>query len=100
MIGGVEREGWDEIRLSSVSHETSSRVSIETDHEEEGQVVSVPERLEALCTNFVVGSGIHEHNDEKHDMTRDATRLSIVNLKCSLLADFYVKGLVGRTKIE
>ena len=62
-------------------------MSVETDHEEERKVMCVPESLEALVTNLSVRRGVDEHHDEQHEMTRDASRLSVVNILCSFLAD-------------
>jgi hypothetical protein len=57
-------------------------------HEEESQVMGVPEHLEALFPNLVVGGGIHQEHDEEHEMTSYATRLSVMNLLGRLFPDF------------
>ena len=54
---------------------------VEADHKEERQVVSVPERLEALLANFCVGGTVHEDHDEQHDMASDTARLAVVDVK-------------------
>jgi hypothetical protein len=63
-------------------------VSVEGDHEKERQMVSVPEDFKGLFANLVVGSAVHDHTDEKHEMTSDASRLRIVDLQCKLRSDF------------
>jgi hypothetical protein len=60
----------------------------ESNHEEERQMVSVPECLKALLADLVMSRGIHEHHDEQHEMTSDASRLGVVDLQSSLLPEF------------
>ena len=48
----------------STADEASSGVSVEADHEEECQVVGIPERLETLLANFCVASAVHQDHDE------------------------------------
>jgi len=62
-------------------------MGVETDHEEEGKVVGVPEGLEALRTNLLVGSGVHEDHDEEHEVTGETTRLGVVDLLSKLLTN-------------
>ena len=59
-------------------------MGVETDHEEEREVVRVPEGLEALVTDLVVRGGVHEDHDEKHEVAADATRLGVVNVESDL----------------
>lgn len=59
----------------------------EANHEEESQVVSVPEYFEALLTDLVVCSCVHQEHNEKHEMACDATRLGIMDLLGGLLAN-------------
>lgn len=56
-------------------------MGVETDHEEEREVVGIPEGLEALVADLVVGRGIHEDHDEKHEVTSDASGLVVVDLQ-------------------
>jgi len=77
----VEREGAGERWQSGTADEASSGVRVDADHEEERQVVSVPERLETLLANFCVGSTVHEDHDEQHDMASDAARLAVVDVE-------------------
>ena len=46
-----------------VAHEASGGMGIQTNHEEEREVVRIPEGLETLVANLVVGSGIHEEHN-------------------------------------
>ena len=80
MLGGVEGEGWDVIGFDGVTDETTSRVRVEADHEEERQMMCVPECLEALMTNLVMGCGVHEQHDDEHEVTGDSSWLSIMDV--------------------
>lgn len=62
-------------------------MSVEADHEEECEVVGIPESFEALGTNFVVCGGVHQDHDEEHEVASDTARLSVVNFESSLLSD-------------
>lgn len=63
-------------------------MGVEAQHEEESEVVSVPEDLESLLANFGVGSGVHQDHDEQHKVTSDSTWLFIVDIEGGLLANF------------
>ena len=84
----VEREGIGESGLCNTTDEASSCVSVEADHEEERQVMSIPERLETLLANFCVAGAVHQDHDEEHDMASDASRLSVVDVKGICRAEF------------
>ena len=60
---------------------------IESDHEEECQMVCVPESLEALLANRMVRGAVHDDHDEEHKMAGDASCLGIVDFESRLLAD-------------
>ena len=62
-------------------------MGVEADHEEESQVMRVPESLKTLVANLVVSSGVHEEHDQQHEMTGDATRLSIVDVEGPFLSN-------------
>jgi len=84
---------WREWR-NAVSHETSRCMGVEAQHEDDEQMVGVPKGLEALLADHFVRSCIHEQHTQQHDMTSDATCLSVVDIQCRLRADlrfFYVK---------
>jgi hypothetical protein len=46
----------------SVSHEATSCMCVEGQQKRNEQVVRVPESLEGLLSNTMVGSGIHKHH--------------------------------------
>jgi hypothetical protein len=92
----VEGERSNQIGLSRVADEATSGMSVKTDHEEEGKVVGVPERLEALRADLLVGGGVHEDHDKEHEMTSETTRLGVVNLLGKLLTNFYSIIISGR----
>lgn len=77
----VIRERAGETRLGSASNEASNGMGVETDHEEEGKVVGVPESLEALLANLVVCRAVHDDHDEEHNMSGDSTWLAIVDVE-------------------
>lgn len=87
VLGGVEGERRDVVGVSGVTDEASSGVGVQTEHEEEGQMMRIPKCLEALVANLGARGGVHEQHDEEHEMARDATRLGVVDLEGDLLAD-------------
>jgi hypothetical protein len=56
-------------------------VSVETDHEEEREMVGVPKCLKALNANLVVGSRIHQNHDEEHHVSGNTSWLLIMNVE-------------------
>lgn len=66
VFGGVEREGSNIVRAGAVANEATGGVRIQAQHEEERQVVGVPECFEALVADRVVCGGVHQHHDEEH----------------------------------
>lgn len=78
VFSGVERKGRYESGERAVADEATGGMHIQADHEEKRQVVRVPERLEALVADRVVGGGIHEYHDEEQEVARDTTGLRIV----------------------
>jgi len=62
-------------------------MGVKTNHEEKRKMMSIPESLKTLLANFLMSSGIHEHHDEKHEMTGNSSCLGIMNLQCELLSD-------------
>lgn len=72
----------------SRANEASSGVRVEADHEEERQVVSIPERFETLLANFCMGGTVHDDHDEEHDMASDTTRLAVVDIEGIARTDF------------
>lgn len=57
-VGVIEGRKW----CRGVTHETASRVGVHAEKERDEKVVSVPESLERLLSNPVMGRGV----DEKH----------------------------------
>ena len=84
VLSRVEGEGKSVVGIHGVTYETTSCMSVESDHEEECQVMGVPESLEALVTDLVVGSGVHQEHDQEHEMTGDTASLGVVNIKSPL----------------
>jgi hypothetical protein len=90
VLGGVERKCGDVIWVDGVANEASSGMGPKTDHEKEREVMGVPESLETLVTNLVMGGCVHEEHDEEHEMASDATRLRIMDLQSNFPADLYI----------
>jgi hypothetical protein len=59
----------------------------ETEHKKESQVMGVPEDLKALLADLLVSGRVHQEHNKQHEVSSDATRLSIVDLLSSLFAD-------------
>ena len=59
MFGGIERESWDIVWIGTVTDKASSGMGVESKHEKEGKMVSIPENLKALLTNLVMGCRVH-----------------------------------------
>lgn len=93
VLSAVERERVRVIRKGRVADEAPGSVGVEADHEEEREVVGVPERLEALRADLVVRSRVHQNHDEEHEVTGNAARLGVMDHLRALLADFYEDGL-------
>ena len=87
MLGRVEGESWDVIGVHGVSDETASCVGVKSDHEEKCEVVGVPEGLEALTANLVVGGRVHDEHDKQHEVASNATSLFVVDVLRGNLTD-------------
>jgi hypothetical protein len=59
MLGGVKRECLGVCGINGVADEAASGMSVEADHEEEGQMMGVPKRLKALVSHLGLSGGIH-----------------------------------------
>lgn len=100
VLGSVEGESADVLGTSRVANEATGGVGVETNHEEEGEVVGVPESFEALSADLRVSGRVpdavrlvglsrkrkkrihkHEEHDEKHRMAGDTTRLCVVDIQ-------------------
>ncbi len=75
-IGSRERRIW----CGGVSNEAVGGVGVHTQQERDEEMVSVPESLVGLLADLVMSSGVHQQHAEKHDVSCDATSLSVVNL--------------------
>ena len=87
VLGRVERESWDVIGVHGVSDETAGGVGVKSDHKEECEMVGVPEGLEALTANLVVGSRVHDEHDKQHEVTSDTASLFVVDVLRGNLTD-------------
>ena len=87
VLGRVVGEAVGVVGVDRVADEASSSVRVKTDEEEERKVVGVPEGLEALVADLVVGGGVHEEHDEEHEVTGDTAGLRVVNVQGKLLTD-------------
>ena len=74
-------------------------MGVKSEHEEECEVMGVPEGLEALVTNLVVGGRVHYEHDKQHEVASDATGLFVVDVLRGKLADLCI-GLPGIRRKE
>ena len=86
MFGIIEWECIRMSRIDGITDETASCVGKEADHEEECEVVGIPEDFERLMANITMSSGVHKEHNKKHEMSCNASRLRIVNLLSELLS--------------
>lgn len=92
MFCRVEWECRDGVGVNRVADEAAGCMGVQAEHEEEGEVVGIPEGLETLLTNLLVGSRVHDDHDQQHEMPRNASRLRVVDLQGRLLTDFWTGG--------
>ena len=83
--------------LRGISDETANRVGIEGKEEGDKKMVSVPESFERLLADPGVSCRIHQQHTEYHDMSSDATSLSVVDLHSS---DWPNLGLFNIVKVD
>jgi hypothetical protein len=93
VLGGVKWEGADVVGIDRVADEATSGVGVKSNHEKERQMVSVPESLETLVADLVVGGGVHGKHDQEHEVAGDAAWLRVVNLECNLLSNLCENGM-------
>lgn len=91
MFGRVEGKSRDVVRIGGVPDETASSMCIEGDHEEKCEVVGIPESLEALAADLVMGGRVHDDHDEQHEVTSDATSLFVMDILCGDLPDLCIR---------
>ena len=73
--------------MNSVANEASSGMGVESEHEWNEEMMSVPEGLERLLTNLVVSGSIHEKHAKAHNMAGDASSFCVMNLDSGDLSD-------------
>ena len=95
MFGRVKGESRNVVGVDGVPDETTGRVGVEGYHEEKCEVMSVPERLEALAADRVMGGRVHDNHDEQHEVTSDATSLFVMDILCGDLTDLCM-GIRGK----
>lgn len=90
MLCRIERERGDVVWVGTITDEASSCVTVQADHEEECEMVRVPEGLKALCTDLVMGSGVHEDHNKEHEVPGDTASLGVVDVKCNLRSNLWL----------
>ena len=93
VLGGVEGEHGDVVGVGGVTNEASGSMGVETNHEEEREVVRVPEGLEALVADLVMRGGIHEDHNQEHEVAADASCLLVVNVQREARTDLCGGGI-------
>ena len=66
--------------VRGVTHEAPDGVGVEAEEERDEEVVRVPEGLEGLLPDAVVGCCVHEQHAEEHNVSGDTSGLRIVDL--------------------
>ena len=87
----VERERVHVSRVDRIAHKATGGMSEEADHEEESEVVGVPEYLESLLPNLVMSRRVHKDHDEKHKVSCYTTGLRVVDLLGKLSSQFLTR---------
>lgn len=87
MFCRVEWKGRDQVWLNGIPDEAPGGMGVEAEHEEECEVVGVPEGFEALLADGGVRSAVHHNHDKKHEVTSNASWLSVMDLKGGLLSN-------------
>jgi hypothetical protein len=67
-----------------VADEAACGVGVHAEQERDKKVVSVPESLERLLANAVMGGRVDQQHAKQHDVASDATCLSVVNMESKL----------------
>lgn len=73
--------------LNGVANEASGCMGVESEHEWNEEMMSVPEGLKRLLTDLLVCGGVHEKHAKEHDMACDASSLCIVDLESGHLSN-------------
>lgn len=72
---------------SSVTNEAASGVGVHAEQERDEQVVGVPESLERLLSDPVVGGGVNQQHAQQHDVAGNTTSLGVVDFEGHLRAN-------------
>lgn len=75
LITGKWRNG-----VGCVTDEAPDGVGVQTEEKWDEQMVSVPEGLERLLSDAVMGGCVHQEHAEKHNVASGTTGLNVVNL--------------------
>lgn len=67
-------------RGSRVTHEATNGVSVKAEEERDEQMVCVPEGLERLLSDAMVGGRVHQKHAQKHNVPSHTAGLDVVNL--------------------
>lgn len=81
MLCGIEGERGDVLRICRIADEATSGVGIETDHEKESEMMSVPESLETLVANFMMSGSVDEKHYKEHEVPSDTASLGVMDVK-------------------
>jgi hypothetical protein len=73
--------GEGRVWLRCITNEAPNGMSIEGKEKDKCKVMRIPKRLEALLSYFVMGSCVHQHHTEKHNVPCDSSGLSVMNLQ-------------------
>ena len=82
------------IGRSSVTDEAAGSMRVHAEQERNEQVVRIPEGLERLLSDPVVGGRVDQQHAKQHDVSGDATSLGVMNLQGNLrphLSPLYVE---------
>ena len=89
VLRGIEGEGIDIVRVHGIADETAGRMGIQANHEEEREMMCIPEGFEALGAYLVVSGRVHQDHQKQHEMACNATSLCVMDLKRNLCSDLY-----------
>ena len=84
MFRVVEWEGLLVIGQGGVTDEATGGMRVQANHEEEREVMGVPEGLETLVADLVVRGRVHEDHDGEQEVAGDAARLRVVDVEGAL----------------
>lgn len=62
--------------------------------------MSIPECFERLLSNPMVGSGVHQEHEQKHEVSSDTTSLGVMDLKRDLRSHLYPFNVEKATNVS